>query len=97
MADQVIVVNAEAQARQQMIEDMKRLKANPLDRSIPGGYFLDYPGAETAHDANGNPVPFRSEGAIKKEVAAAAASEQVETPAAPVTEKPARSRSKKAK
>lgn len=72
MADteRVIIVNPEQQARQQLVEDMKRLKANPIDRTIPGGYFIGADGKP--HDANGEPVKERSESSIKAEVAKAA-------------------------
>lgn len=89
MADQIIVVNPEQQQRQQLIEDMKRLKASPLNRSIPGGYFLD-PGGETAHDANGNPIPLRSEKAIKAEVAEAVKAEAEPEPATPANVDPSK-------
>ena len=94
MADQVIVVNPDQQARKQMIEDMKRLKDNPLDRSIPGGYFLD-PGGKTAHDAEGNPIPLRSEASIKAEVAEIAKAEAAE--AEPVAAAPAAKKSARGK
>lgn len=86
MADKEIhIVDPARAAQMQMIEDMKRLKANPLDRSIPGGYFLD-PGGKTAHDAEGRPIPLRSEDSIRKEVAEIAKAEaeaDVEPIAAP--------------
>lgn len=95
MADQVIVVNPDQQQRQQMIEDMKRLKEHPLDRGIEGGYFLDYPGAKTAHNANGEPVPFRSEESIRAEVAGAVKAEAEATEAAPAEAPKAKAKGRK--
>ena len=92
MADQVIVVNPDQQARQQMIEDMKRLKEHPLDRSVPGGYFLD-PGGKTAHDAEGNQIPLRSEKDLKAEVAEIAKAEAAAAEAAPAPEPAAKKKS----
>lgn len=74
MADteRIIVVDPAAQARQQLVEDMKRLKANPLDVTIPGGYFI-VNGKPV--DADGNPVKGRSDKSIKAEVAEAVKAE----------------------
>lgn len=57
MADteRVIIVNPEQQARQQLVEDMKRLRDNPLDKTVPGGVFKDATG-DGYHNANGDPV-----------------------------------------
>lgn len=62
MADtpQVIVVDPNAQAREQFNAERRALAANPLDRAQePGGYYLNADGLG-AHDANGNPVELRA-------------------------------------
>ena len=62
MADrEVIIINPEQQAREQMNADMKRLKANPLDEAkVAGGVFKNaeddgfHNGAGQAVDKDGN-------------------------------------------
>ena len=95
MADtHTVVINPTQQAAQQLAEDMKRLKASPMDRSIPGGYFIGTDGEP--HDAHGNKIEKRSDKAIKAEVAESVKQEQAETPAPAVeAEKKPRSRAKK--
>lgn len=85
MADteRIIVVDPGALARQQLVEDMKRLKENPLDVTVPGGYFL-VNGKPV--DADGNPVKERSAESLRKEIkglAAEPASGEEPTKAAP--------------
>lgn len=57
MADpQVIVVDPNAQAREQFLAERRALADNPLDRApVKGGYYLNADGLG-AHDANGNEV-----------------------------------------
>ena len=58
---EVIVVDPNAQARKQYLEEMKEYEKNPIDRSAkPGGYFLNADGSG-AHDAGGRPVPLRAQ------------------------------------
>ena len=56
MADRVIVINPDQQAREQLVEDMKRLKENPLNESkVPGGVFGNA-GGDGFHNAHGQAV-----------------------------------------
>ena len=58
---EVIIVDPNAQARDQLVKDLKAYEKNPIDRSPkPGGYFLNADGSG-AHDANGHPVELRSQ------------------------------------
>lgn len=57
---QVIVVDPKAQAQKQLVDELEKLKANPLDRAPEGGYFLSDDG-RSAHDAHGNKVDIRPE------------------------------------
>lgn len=68
MADteRIIVVDPAAQARQQLVEDMKKLKEHPLDVTVPGGYFLV---DGEPQDAEGNKIAKRSDASLKAEVA----------------------------
>lgn len=92
MADREIhVVDPARQAQMQMIEDMKRLKEHPLNVSVPGGYFLN-PDKKSAHDAEGNTIPLRSEDSIKNEVAEIVKAEAAAEEAAPPVEPKASAR-----
>ncbi len=56
---EVIVIDPQAQARKQFLDEMRELEKNPPDRAPkPGGYYLNADGAG-AHDSEGRPVPLR--------------------------------------
>jgi hypothetical protein len=58
---QVIMIDFNAQARQQFQEQMAEYRRSPIDRSKRrGGYFLNSDGSG-AHDAEGRPVPLKAE------------------------------------
>ncbi len=53
MADErIIIVDPAAQARQQLVADLRELKKNPPDRTVPGGRYAYPDGSE--RDAHGN-------------------------------------------
>lgn len=58
--ERVIIVNPDAQAREQFAEEMKHLREHPLDKAPKaGGYYINADGLG-AHDAEGNAVPLRN-------------------------------------
>ena len=90
MAENILITDQ--QARKQLAEDIAKLKANPINRTVKGGYFLGTDGKP--HDAFGNPVEERSEKSIKAEVAETVKAEQAEAET-PVEEASSRSRGTK--
>lgn len=52
---QVLLVDFAAQQRQQFLADMDTFRKKPLDRTQPGGYYLNSDGSG-AHNAAGDPV-----------------------------------------
>jgi hypothetical protein len=53
---EVIIIDPNAQAREQTLKDMRAYDKNPIDRAKkPGGYYLNADGSG-AHDAEGKPV-----------------------------------------
>lgn len=52
MADQIIVVDPQAQARKQLADELAALANDPPDETVPGGRYVQQDGS--VKDAHGN-------------------------------------------